>query len=507
MSTEQPTVDTTRRSATQIIDDFFRPGGFLDQHYPGKKAYFKTNLTSAFLDYLASLGETFYLAAALEAEERLLLTARQAGSILDIAASYGYNYRGPLAATVRARLSVDYLPELIIPVLRASSDPNLGTTVVFESTADIVKPAGQSYVDLLLVQGETSTAATTISSGTPAYQASLDSKQVVALDSLKVQVNGVVWTRKATLLESGPSDRHYRVRFREDIPGSRVYYVEFGDSVNGLIPPAGATVEVSARTCAGLAGRVPKGLVNQLLSQISAPDGTQLRASILSTEDTVGGANEETIEEIRQAALGTLVTNARSVSNPDYGYAAFQAGARRAMAITRSEWAVVPVDTVLVVVAKELATLPSGDLDEIASTMKQIYPPCGTVRLLTVSAAIVGLQVEVDVTCTAAANLEDVRLEVVNRMIGAGGLLTLDGRVFVPDPRWVLDIGQPVAISWIYEAVQPIRGVHSVSVRLKDETGKLYTKPDGSQGDAVPLQQSQLYAPTLTVHMQRATRG
>jgi hypothetical protein len=44
-------------------------------------------------------------------------------------------------------------------------------------------------------------------------------------------------------------------------------------------------------------------------------------------------------------------------------------------------------------------------------------------------------------------------------------------------------------------------------VRLKDETGKLYTKVDGSQGDAVPLQQSQLYAPTLTVSMQRASRG
>jgi hypothetical protein len=516
---KQVRVPLTRRDFEEIVKWFVQPGGYLQQRYGDLYVQFRdTGAGMALVEFLASIGHVFNMTAGLEVDEGVLTSARQPASVIELADSLGYDYIGPLPASCDGTLTIDYDPDLVIaaPILCAT-DPSLGVSVPFEILTDIQKPAGTRTVNVTFVQGESFSEQSITSDGQVGTRFDLSAEKSVILSSVIVQVNGVSWTRVSSFVDSKPSDRHFKVRFREDLPGSRVYFVEFGDGVNGLYPPSGTIIEISGRMGGGPDGNVPTGYVNQLRTTISDANGSSLTARIVSTEDAGGGTREESIEDVRLNAFRAIVTSSRTVGRVDYTLNAIAAGAKRAIALTRNESSMVPENTVLVVASKVLGqTLSNNDKESIRSGINSRGATCGTENLLVVSAAYYRFKVEIDVETTRAASLVPLKQSILDVLQGNDsnpsnvilGLLTYDGVIQADSPVYVLDVGQPVKSSWVTDVVDELEGVVSSEVRFYTEDGALITKLDGAgntvQSSVVPGTLQIPQPVSITINLKRA---
>jgi hypothetical protein len=106
-----------------------------------------------------------------------------------------------------------------------------------------------------------------------------------------VRVGGVVWSRVDFLWEQN-AGRYYELLFEGD--GS--FQVLFGDGVHGDIPSAGSEIEIEYTITEGKKGNVPS-LVGSFQANLSGGSGVQVTFS--SNSPASGGAEEESIDEIR----------------------------------------------------------------------------------------------------------------------------------------------------------------------------------------------------------------
>ncbi len=131
----------------------------------------------------------------------------------------------------------------------------------------------------------------------------------------------VRWHRQPNLYLSGPNDRHYvleRSRGR----------VIFGDGVNGSLLPAG-TDNVMARmyrSGGGAAGNVSAGAITQLLG------GIPYVSSVTNPRAAEGGADGETIDQVRTRGPQILRHRERALSARDYESLAHEASPAVAVA-------------------------------------------------------------------------------------------------------------------------------------------------------------------------------
>jgi hypothetical protein len=355
----------------------------------------------------------------------------------------------------------------------------------------VQKPAGVRTLTLTAYQGETFLEPTSLSEGLPSSTVDLEIDRPVIFDSLKVKVNGVSWTRVTTFVDSNPADRHYKIRFREDIPGKRTYFIEFGDGINGMYPPASQQIEISGRVGGSDDGNVPAGRINQLRSTIYDANGASLNARVISVTDATNGKSEETIEEIRMNAFRKIFTNSRSVSRDDFTTNAIAAGARRAVALTKNEWPALDENTIAVIVSNQLGVLASkAERDAIATAIPQRGPSCGTEKVRVHAAAYRQFKVLVEVECSKGAVIGDIKDLAKDQLLGnvttgVKGLLTYDGVLQTDAPSYVLDIGQPVRISWITDVIDEIPGVVHSHVRFYELDDSLI-KTEDTNGNVVP---------------------
>jgi predicted phage baseplate assembly protein len=142
------------------------------------------------------------------------------------------------------------------------------------------------------------------------YLPSQDPEGLSAVQStLLVTVNNVRWNEQPTLLES-PADAQ---DFTTTLDDNDQTTVIFGDGVNGARPPTGKNnIRARYRKGLGASGNVDTGAVQQLID--SAP-GLQ---KVTNPLPALGGADRESISQIRVSAPGSLLTFGRAVSVEDY---------------------------------------------------------------------------------------------------------------------------------------------------------------------------------------------
>ena len=122
------------------------------------------------------------------------------------------------------------------------------------------------------------------------------------------------WEAVEDFLASGRDDRHYVLN-----PTSGE--VRFGDGSRGLIPPAGADVVAAEyRYGGGDAGNVGAGLINAPLGALPGVDG------VTNERPAEGGRDEQTVEELKQAAPAVLRHRNRAVTAADFTALAERAG-------------------------------------------------------------------------------------------------------------------------------------------------------------------------------------
>jgi hypothetical protein len=143
--------------------------------------------------------------------------------------------------------------------------------------------------------------------------------------TLQVQVSGVDWTPVPTLYNQGPSEQVFAALNQ----AGGVSEVLFGDGVEGATIPSGTNnVTAKYRIGLGAAGNVAAGSISTLIDRPLGVSG------VTNPQPATGGADADTVDNVRASAPLSVLTLGRAVSITDYqNYAAAFAGIAKAYAI------------------------------------------------------------------------------------------------------------------------------------------------------------------------------
>lgn len=143
--------------------------------------------------------------------------------------------------------------------------------------------------------------------------------------TLTVRANGVAWTEVQTLYDQPPAAQVYVI---ENQPGGTSEVI-FGDGVEGATLPTGQNNIIGYyRTGSGSAGNVAAGAISTLMQRPLGVNG------VTNPQAATGGADAQSIDDVRSNAPQTVLTLGRAVSIADYqNFAATFAGIAEAYAI------------------------------------------------------------------------------------------------------------------------------------------------------------------------------
>ena len=138
-----------------------------------------------------------------------------------------------------------------------------------------------------------------------------------------------LWHEVPDLFGSGPSDNHYVLNRTSG-------EIRFGDGVNGNVPvayagdPGGNIVAREYRTGGGRRGNVPAAAISTLVTPVPGIDA----AAVSNLQAAHSGRDEETLDEAKKRAPGSLRSRDRAVTAEDFEYLAAQAAdVKRAKAL------------------------------------------------------------------------------------------------------------------------------------------------------------------------------
>lgn len=183
--------------------------------------------------------------------------------------------------------------------------------IIFETSADEYVNADAASATVSCVQGETISEEIIGSSTAEVHQRFALARKPVVWQSETVEVldgSWTEWTRVDSFVDSGSTDKHYRIEVNE----ARDYYIVFGDGVNGAIPIRGTNnIRATYRKGGGTVGNVAANTIMELLSTVSYVE------SVTNVAKASGGVDRETLDHARIYGPASIRTNNRMVTIQD----------------------------------------------------------------------------------------------------------------------------------------------------------------------------------------------
>ncbi len=298
--------------------------------------------------------------------------------------------------------------------------------------------ASQSYQQFTLRQPPL----TYISAATPSGAAS----------TLQVRTNDLLWHEVLTLYGRGPREHVYVTRTGDD--GKTT--IEFGDGVTGSRLPTGQdNVRALYRKGIGTDGLVKAGQLSLLLTR---PLGIK---SVINPEDATGAQDRESLDDARTNAPLTVLTLDRTVSLQDYeDFSRAFAGVAKALATWTWDG---QTRRVFITVAGPNGAVIAPDSDtyrHLLEALQQAGDPFVGLRVQSYRPAYFRFagRVKVDPDYETDAVLASVE-QALRTQFSFG----------------VRAFGQPVMLSEVIAAVQPVPGVVAVDVDKLHRAGAAAT--------------------------------
>ena len=274
----------------------------------------------------------------------------------------------------------------------------------------------------------------------------------------------VTWKRVDDFLASGREDHHFVL---QPTTGE----IKFGDGIRGQIPPAGGRIVAREyRYGGGEMGNIGRNSITTAISNIGSVEVTNERAA-------AGGADEETIETLKDRAPRMLRSRSRAVTTEDFAALAETAGGvERATALPLAhpdfEGVDVPGAVTVVIVPKTEALPPHPTTEQLRAVARFL----NDYRLLTTEVYVREpkfTRVKVRTTVEAAPYFafDAVALAVEKAINDA-----LDPLGFALDGRgakvWHSVFGADFHPVSLYRVIQDVEGVHTVAELAVEVNGQ-----------------------------------
>jgi len=396
------------------------------------------------------------------ANEAYIQTAVLRKSVLNLAKMIDYTPEPAVSAVTDLEFTITPQPiDFVIPEGTQVSTQPTGAeeSYVFETTDDLMIPAGQTTGSVSAIEGETKREILGSSTGLPAQFFELSFKPLSyspdGACSLEVYVteNGIEerWDLVPTLIDSKPSEKHFEIEIDEN----DIVTVNFGDNQNGKIPAPGSNnVRAVYRVGGGAYGNVGANKINRMITNISEV------SSVTNPVQAVGGVDRETVESIKRMAPRMLRTLWRAVTAEDYKtLAEALPGVAKATVLCAPPGQAAFWGQVNLYIASEGGGLPTPELKQ----MVEAY--FADREMLTATTVVFDpVYAPVNVSLEVAVKENYMRLDIENAVRKAV-------QDFFMFPN--VDFGQCVFMSDLVSAVDAIEGVRYVNLTVlsRDATG------------------------------------
>ena len=273
----------------------------------------------------------------------------------------------------------------------------------------------------------------------------------------------VRWHEVPDFYGSGPRDRHYIL---DHLTGE----IQFGDGLNGLIPPLAGNLRLASyQTGGGIAGNKPANTIVQLKTTVPYVD------KVTNTVAATGGAEAETLDSLRDRTPRTIRHGGRAVSLEDYADLAMLASPEvaRVKCVPLRNLIDDPLDTkpplpgevsvIIVPRSNKAKPLPSWELiRHVQSFLVAHQMP--TANLSVVGPLYISVNVTTEIALTALAGASAVEQAVEQKL--ASFLHPLTGGLDAAG--W--DFGREPYKSDFYALIEAIPGVDHINLLDVDDT-------------------------------------
>lgn len=325
VGSQNPVFDYSSRDYNSVLNDLIaRIPVYLPEWTSQSTNDFGIVLLSMYAYVVDNLG--YYLDRL--AGEAFIQTATQPTSVYNIAAMLDYTPTLSVGATTELQITLSPTYPIAVTIPEGTvfqTVPSQGQAgIPFVTTSALTIPPvnqatpGSGIGSVVAVQGVQITSEAVATSNGFVNQAYPLLNSPVTANSLTLDVDlgqgPQAWTYVQTLLNSGPSDQVYT----NFVDPNGIFYVVFGDGVNGLVPPLGSPITATYQINVGALGNVGAGTITQIVSALVGV------ASVTNTAGAAGGTYAESISSIQQKAPASLRTLNRAVTTEDFAVLAQQ---------------------------------------------------------------------------------------------------------------------------------------------------------------------------------------
>ena len=326
------TVNYSNRDYTSIRQDLLTRASTLVPEWTSRDS---SDFGVLLVDLWAYMGDILHYYVDRAAAEAFIDTATQRESLLSLANLFDYVPQYQTASTAQITVSGANIPAgvtVVIPAETVFVAPATATSpIVYFSSSESASATSVSNAVITVIEGEKITDELVgRSNGSAGQRYKLFYKNVIG-NSVTVNVyegtvvggqpSAVSYRYVSRLLNTTSTDRVYTL----DVNANNETSIVFGNGVNGKIPASNQKIVVSYRKGKGVLGNLDAGKITQIYQSPSP-----YLSSIQSTAAT-GGANVESITNLKTNIPASVASQDRAVSLQDYAsLALFVAGIAKA---------------------------------------------------------------------------------------------------------------------------------------------------------------------------------
>lgn len=367
------------------------------------------NFGNVMLECFAFVGDVLTNYQDNQSRESRLIEALIRRNVIALAAHLGYTPRTAAPATADVLFALDSTPanDVTIPAGTVVRTRDVTGAIDFQLLLDLVIAAGSDPPQAFgTVENSTTILGETFQSTGLANQRVQLARTPYIDDTAVVSAANGAFTQVSNFLSSTSADRHYVVTIDETDRAR----LTFGNGVNGQVPTG--AISVAYKIGGGLAGNVEANNITTIVGQFTDALSNPVRVSVTNPGKASGGANRETVAQIKQNAPASVRVSDRTVALEDYTIHAEElSSVARALMVTSDQLPGLPENRGRLYIVPVGGGLPSAALKAQVLAAVTVDKP----KTITFQVSVRDPQyLTVDITCTVFFTTEADPQNVAN---------------------------------------------------------------------------------------------
>lgn len=365
-----PSVDYTNKDFESLK---LRLRALIQSVFPEWTDFNVANFGNILIELFSHVGDVLAFYQDNQARQSRISTATQRRALLGLIKLIGYQASSATAAHAVCTITLPTPPAGTVTISAGTfvytdevTDP-----IKYQLLADAFITSGQNppTVDVSVENSE-SWEESFVTSSLANQQFALGRTPYIDLSAVVAAGNGA-YVQVTSLLDSGPSDRHYTVAVDQNDKGT----LRFGNGINGVIPLGNINVEY--KTGGGSAGRVEAAKLRRFVGAFSDSLGNAVQPTVTNAEKSVGGNDRQSVAQIKERAPASLRALTRCVSREDFEINALRLpDIARALMLTSNEQSGVPENSGILFIIPVGSGYPTVDQKAAVLNQVTVVYPC-----------------------------------------------------------------------------------------------------------------------------------